>query len=222
VRISVSGGTNKLEERICCLGVLGWDLDEDGLEREISRCVSAFLSLSFPTYLTASSSTFRAGRSEQVGGRRSIRVRRFRRLDDRERSPPSNASSPEQRRFATSPSSCLLRFLTNLINLISAVLIASSAQNHLIVALFLSNHLELRKEQHRSIDLSASQHIRKMDDPHLQAVWRYGLTGDWEDCLDEAEVPLMDRLAIALRFMPDSAVREPSWSRLTFLGRLGS
>jgi hypothetical protein len=60
-----------------------------------------------------------------------------------------------------------------------------------------------------------------MDDPHLQAVWRYGLTGDWEDCLDEAEVPLMDRLAIALRFMPDSAVREPSWSRLTFLGRLG-
>lgn len=39
VRIAVSGGTKKTEERIACLGVLGWDLDEDGLEREICRFV---------------------------------------------------------------------------------------------------------------------------------------------------------------------------------------
>jgi hypothetical protein len=46
----------------------------------------------------------------------------------------------------------------------------------------------------------------ELDDPFLRAMFAYIANGDWQDVLDEVGLPLKDRLAVAIRFLPDDEV----------------
>ena len=45
-----------------------------------------------------------------------------------------------------------------------------------------------------------------LSDPFLRAIFAYLASNSWSDVLDEEALPLRDRLAIALRFLPDDEV----------------
>jgi hypothetical protein len=47
----------------------------------------------------------------------------------------------------------------------------------------------------------------ELDDAFLRAMFAYIANGDWQDVLDEVGLPLKDRLAVAIRFLPDDEVR---------------
>lgn len=48
--------------------------------------------------------------------------------------------------------------------------------------------------------------INKVDSPYLRAIWRFGLTNDWEEVLNEDGVPVEDALALALSWVSDGLV----------------
>lgn len=43
----------------------------------------------------------------------------------------------------------------------------------------------------------------EMDDPYLRAIFAYVSNGDWKDVLDDAGLPIKEKLGIALRFLRD-------------------
>ena len=48
----------------------------------------------------------------------------------------------------------------------------------------------------------------ELDDPYLRAIFAYLASNEWQDVLDEAGLPLIDRLGVALRFLDDAEVCE--------------
>lgn len=55
--------------------------------------------------------------------------------------------------------------------------------------------------------IASSRLISKLDSVEARAVCRFGLTGDWEEVLNEAGGSILDTLGLALRWAPDGIVR---------------
>ena len=49
----------------------------------------------------------------------------------------------------------------------------------------------------------------------MRAIFAYLASGDWSDVLDEHDLPLKDKVGIALRFLSDDEVREKgNWQHI--------
>jgi hypothetical protein len=58
-----------------------------------------------------------------------------------------------------------------------------------------------------SYAIASSRLISKLDSVEVRAVCRFGLTGDWEEVLNEAGGSVLDTLGLALKWAPDGIVR---------------
>lgn len=62
-----------------------------------------------------------------------------------------------------------------------------------------------------SYAIASSRLISKLDSIEVRAVCRFGLTGDWEEVLNEAGGSVLDTLGLALKWAPDGIVRTASF-----------
>ncbi|CED83292.1 Uncharacterized conserved protein, contains WD40 repeats [Phaffia rhodozyma] len=87
---------------------------------------------------------------------------------------------------------------------------ASSNQVYLTIALTLQALISDDKPQpaKHAASLRTFRLINKVDSPYLRAVWRFGLTNDWEEVFNEDGVPLEDTLGLALMWVSDGLLKQ--------------
>lgn len=87
---------------------------------------------------------------------------------------------------------------------------AYSADQELVsIAISLQLHLEnyQRTGKHDPLSMDTEKLIRRVHSPQLRACWKFGLTGSWEEVLDEEGLPLRDVLGLGMKWSSDGAVR---------------
>lgn len=57
-------------------------------------------------------------------------------------------------------------------------------------------------------DLGTGRVVGNINPPELRAIWRYGLSGNWEDAFNEEGLQPRDALALAMKFGSDGAVNQ--------------
>ncbi|EGG10452.1 uncharacterized protein MELLADRAFT_47018, partial [Melampsora larici-populina 98AG31] len=72
----------------------------------------------------------------------------------------------------------------------------------------LATHLNTQRSGHPRDPLfdQVCRQLANAAEPYIRAVFSYCSTGDWHEVIDETGLPLKDRIAVALRFLPDEEI----------------